>query len=51
VEFVNQIMSQQVYPEYAAAKNQYFFAGLAFEFGNLSVGVCASDDNSSIFTD
>jgi hypothetical protein len=27
-----------------AAKNQDVFAGLAFEFGNLRVSLCAADD-------
>src|SRR6266542_6188128 len=44
VEFVNQIMSQQIIPEYVAAKNQDIFAPLASEFGDLLVSVCAADD-------
>ena len=37
-------MRQQVVPERAAAENQDLFAGLAFEFGDLLVGVRAPDD-------
>jgi hypothetical protein len=44
VYFVNQVTGQQIVPECAAAKNQDVFAGLAFEFGNLLVSVCAADD-------
>jgi hypothetical protein len=44
VEFVNQIMRQQIVPEYMAAKHQDIIAGLAFEFGDLFVRVGAADD-------
>ncbi len=48
MEFVNQIMSQQIIPEYVAAEHQDVFAGLAFEFGNLVVRICTPDDASVI---
>jgi hypothetical protein len=44
VEFVNQIIRQQIVPEYMAAKDQDVFAALAFEFGNLLVSGSAPDD-------
>jgi hypothetical protein len=44
VEFVNQIIGQQIVPECVAAKDQDVVAGLALEFGELLVRVCAADD-------
>src|SRR5579871_130449 len=44
MNLINQIMCQEIVPECPAAGNQNIFARLAFEFGNLLVGVCTSDD-------
>jgi hypothetical protein len=42
VEFVNQIIGQQVVPKCVAAKYQAVVARLAFAFGNLRVRVSAT---------
>ena len=44
MQFVHQTICQQVVLERVAAEYQDVVAGLAFEFGNLLVSVCAADD-------
>ena len=47
VDLVNQAMRQQIVPEGPAARDEDVLAGLAFELGDLLVGVCTPDDADS----
>src|SRR5437667_8218312 len=44
MDLINQIVRQQIVPERSAPGNQHVFAWLAFEFGNLLMSICTSDD-------
>ena len=48
MNFIDQVLQEQIVPERAAAKNQNVFALLAFELGNLIVSFCAADDASRV---